>query len=64
MPTNDKTRYQAAPVVDEWGIYDPDRAGLAAVFARVDANERHPLKSRAAAMATALRRESDLTKTK
>jgi len=24
------------PVKDEWGVYDPEQAGLAAVFARLD----------------------------
>jgi hypothetical protein len=30
----------AQPIVDEWGIYDPDRAGLAAVFEKLDARAR------------------------
>lgn len=37
------------PAVDEWGVYDPQQAGLAALFARLDtknadrpAKEEHP----------------------
>ncbi len=28
------------PAVDEWGIYDPSQAGLAALFERVEAKRR------------------------
>lgn len=28
----------ARPAKDEWGVYDPQQAGLAALFARLDAN--------------------------
>ncbi|MGE0042704.1 MAG: hypothetical protein AB7H88_14715 [Vicinamibacterales bacterium] len=28
------------PAVDEWGMYDPEQAGLAALFARLDARSR------------------------
>ena len=28
------------PAVDEWGIYDPDQAGLAAVLERIEARRR------------------------
>ncbi len=27
----------ARPAKDEWGVYDPEQAGLAALFARLDA---------------------------
>ena len=27
----------ARPARDEWGVYDPEQAGLAALFARIDA---------------------------
>jgi hypothetical protein len=37
MSTHNKTILHTPPVVDEWGIYDPDRAGLAAVFERLEA---------------------------
>jgi hypothetical protein len=26
----------ARPAKDEWGVYDPDQAGLAALYARLD----------------------------
>ncbi len=26
----------ARPAMDEWGVYDPQQAGLAALFARID----------------------------
>jgi hypothetical protein len=29
----------ARPAKDEWGVYDPQQAGLAALFARLDAKE-------------------------
>ncbi len=28
------------PAMDEWGVYDPQQAGLAALFARLDANDK------------------------
>jgi hypothetical protein len=28
------------PAKDEWGVYDPEQAGLAALFARLDAKEK------------------------
>jgi len=31
------TNHQRPPVVDEWGIYDPEQAGLAAVLQRLEA---------------------------
>lgn len=31
------TRPPARPAKDEWGVYDPEQAGLAALFARLDA---------------------------
>jgi hypothetical protein len=27
------------PAKDEWGVYDPEQAGLAALFARIDAKD-------------------------
>jgi hypothetical protein len=27
------------PAVDEWGVYDPQQAGLAALFAKLDAKK-------------------------
>ena len=36
MPSQIKPNVYHPPVVDEWGIYDPERAGLAAVFEKVE----------------------------
>jgi len=30
----------ARPARDEWGVYDPEQAGLAALFARIDARAK------------------------
>jgi hypothetical protein len=35
------SRSVARPAKDEWGVYDPQQAGLAALFARLDANDKH-----------------------
>jgi hypothetical protein len=35
------SRSIARPAKDEWGVYDPQQAGLAALFARLDANDKH-----------------------
>src|SRR5207244_3352259 len=47
------TELTKRPVSDEWGIYDPQRAGLAAVFRQLsntdDAEPQHHLKARPAA---------------
>jgi len=29
----------ARPAKDEWGVYDPEQAGLAALYARLDAKD-------------------------
>lgn len=34
------TRSLARPAKDEWGVYDPQQAGLAALFARLDAKDK------------------------
>ncbi len=31
------------PARDEWGVYDPQQAGLAALFARIDARSTTPV---------------------
>ncbi len=31
----------ARPAKDEWGVYDPQQAGLAALYARLDARDKH-----------------------
>jgi hypothetical protein len=39
IPTN---RSLARPAKDEWGVYDPQQAGLAALFARLDTKDPKP----------------------
>ena len=39
IPTN---RSLARPAKDEWGVYDPQQAGLAALFARLDTKDAKP----------------------
>jgi hypothetical protein len=41
---------QARPAKDEWGVYDPQQAGLSALFARLDSTESKapPVKTPAA----------------
>jgi hypothetical protein len=34
-----KSQSLARPAKDEWGVYDPQQAGLAALFARLDARD-------------------------
>jgi len=34
---NTNTQAPVRPAKDEWGVYDPEQAGLAALFARIDA---------------------------
>ena len=46
------SRSIARPAKDEWGVYDPQQAGLAALFARLDADDK-----RAAAPASAVKKE-------
>ena len=36
MATIPNSRSLARPAKDEWGVYDPQQAGLAALFARLD----------------------------
>jgi hypothetical protein len=43
MSAHDNRVIHAGPVVDEWGFYDPDRAGLNALFDRLDAKSPAPL---------------------
>lgn len=42
--------------MDEWGVYDPQQAGIAALVARLDARE---LKAAAALAAPSAKNESD-----
>jgi hypothetical protein len=39
MTVHDKSTSSPPPVVDEWGFYDPSRAGLAAVLDRLAARD-------------------------
>ena len=34
-----RNRSLARPAKDEWGVYDPQQAGLAALYARLDTKE-------------------------
>lgn len=36
LMANINTQPPARPAMDEWGVYDPQQAGLAALFARLD----------------------------
>ncbi|MGE3274472.1 MAG: hypothetical protein AB7O67_05135 [Vicinamibacterales bacterium] len=44
MPASSRRRPPSPPrpAVDEWGLYDPEQAGLAALFARLEARRRTP----------------------
>jgi hypothetical protein len=35
MPTTPSSAAARRPTVDEWGVYDPQQAGLAALFTRL-----------------------------
>jgi hypothetical protein len=35
-------RSPARPAKDEWGVYDPEQAGLAALYARLEADNPNP----------------------
>jgi len=35
-------RNTARPAKDEWGVYDPQQAGLAALYARLDTKDAKP----------------------
>lgn len=37
MPTRTTAKKNTRPAKDEWGVYDPEQAGLAALYARIDA---------------------------
>ena len=55
---NDRPR----PAVDEWGIYDPDQAGLSAVLERIEARRRASAEPDAQAMAASMRDANELAK--
>jgi hypothetical protein len=44
------SRSLARPAKDEWGVYDPQQAGLAALFARLDAKDKSAALAQPAAM--------------
>jgi hypothetical protein len=60
MSAQRKPTVQREPVVDEWGFYDPDRAGLAAVFARLDAKPVVPARGDVQSLALTLREHAEL----
>ena len=37
MPTTPSSTAARRPTVDEWGVYDPQQAGLAALYTRLTA---------------------------
>lgn len=59
MPSQNKLAVPAPPVVDEWGIYDPDRAGLAALFEKLEAV---PSREDALKLAASMREAGELRK--
>lgn len=52
-------RSPARPAHDEWGVYDPEQAGLAALFARLDSKDAKA-KAETDAIAAKLPARSDL----
>jgi len=58
-PTADRS---ARPAVDEWGIYDPSQAGLAALFDRLDEKRPLPAETEGVAVAASMRDASKLAK--
>ena len=36
------SRIRVRPAKDEWGVYDPEQAGLAALYARLDKKDAKP----------------------
>lgn len=42
MATPTNRSLVARPAKDEWGVYDPQQAGLAALFARLDTKDAKP----------------------
>lgn len=50
---------QTPPVVDEWGIYDPARAGLAAVMDRLEAKTAAPPSPSGSRIAVAIVRDTE-----
>jgi hypothetical protein len=42
------SKIRVRPAKDEWGVYDPQQAGIAALFARLDNNKGNDQKNVAA----------------
>ena len=40
MPMPPPASRATRPTVDEWGLYDPERAGLSALYARLSTSRR------------------------
>lgn len=51
------SRALARPAKDEWGVYDPQQAGLAALFARLDQDQKQQKGATPVASAPALRKD-------
>jgi hypothetical protein len=43
------SRIRVRPAKDEWGVYDPEQAGLAALYARLDNKKDQKAAAQAAA---------------
>jgi hypothetical protein len=39
MAASSRSRTNTRPAHDEWGVYDPQQAGLAALYARLEAKD-------------------------
>ena len=51
MATAARKRSVARPAKDEWGVYDPQQAGLAALYARLDTKDNTHIPTMSAANA-------------
>lgn len=64
MSSHNKPLVPTEPVADEWGFYDPDRAGLAALFEKLDARQTPsrevPSREDALKMAASMREAGEL----
>ncbi|MEW6322852.1 MAG: hypothetical protein AB1635_17415 [Acidobacteriota bacterium] len=59
-PSNDKHPTRPRPAVDEWGMYDPEQAGLAALFDRLDPQRHSAADADAPAVAESMSRARQL----
>jgi hypothetical protein len=59
MSGHSKRGVQTPPVVDEWGFYDPARAGLAAVMDRLEAKGAAPPSPSGSRIAIAVVRDTE-----